>query len=166
MMSEKSRSARKNNSIQNYHSWGKYTHVPDPASDDTRSGWVNPQKPSTKTPLAIIAYCHQYTFLNNLAAEVLTRFEQQVHCKDIDEAIALHREALALQGQSHADCSMSLDNLVASVLTRFKKQRDFTANNSTEGADGNFSIWGCFQRITGISMSSSLIWMRPVFLDS
>jgi hypothetical protein len=39
-----------------------------------------------------------------------------------------------------------------------------TAIGSTEGADQNLSILGCFQRIPNISVSSAPIHMKPILI--
>ncbi|KAG1736959.1 CHAT domain-containing protein [Suillus lakei] len=57
--------------------------------------------------------------LNNLAAELSTRFSHRGNDEDLDQAIALHRDALALRPVGHTDRSSSLNNLVAELSTRF-----------------------------------------------
>ena len=56
--------------------------------------------------------------LGSLAAALVTRFDRTSQLKDLDEAILLYHEALAL---SPDDRSGLLDNLCAALLTRFDK---------------------------------------------
>jgi CHAT domain-containing protein len=57
--------------------------------------------------------------LNNLAAQLSTRFDHRGNAEDLDEAMALHSEALALRPVGHTDRSSSLNNLANQLSTRF-----------------------------------------------
>ncbi|KAG1819875.1 hypothetical protein DFJ58DRAFT_673309, partial [Suillus subalutaceus] len=57
--------------------------------------------------------------LGSLANGLSTRFDHRGNGEDLDEAIALHREALALLPVSHTDRSMSLNNLASQLSTCF-----------------------------------------------
>jgi uncharacterized protein YaiI (UPF0178 family) len=57
--------------------------------------------------------------LNNLAVQLSTRFDHRGNAEDLDEAIALHREALALRQVGHTYRSSSLNNLANRLSTRF-----------------------------------------------
>ncbi|KAJ7731070.1 tetratricopeptide repeat-containing protein [Mycena metata] len=61
----------------------------------------------------------------NSAAQVLqTRFEQQGNTKDIEDAIVLFREAVALSTQSHPNRDSFLHNLGTAVKSRFERRGD------------------------------------------
>ncbi|KAG1878186.1 hypothetical protein F4604DRAFT_1506386, partial [Suillus subluteus] len=47
---------------------------------------------------------------NNLAIQLCSSFEHRGNEEDLDQAIALQREALALRPVGHTDRSKSLDN--------------------------------------------------------
>jgi hypothetical protein len=47
------------------------------------------------------------------------RFKRRGNDEDLDQAIAFHREALALPPVGHPDRSMTLNNLAVSLSTRF-----------------------------------------------
>jgi hypothetical protein len=55
--------------------------------------------------------------LNNLANVVQTKFKQQGDSRDLDEAITLHREALALRAPPHPDRGTSLCALAVCLAT-------------------------------------------------
>ncbi|KAG2150205.1 CHAT domain-containing protein [Suillus bovinus] len=57
--------------------------------------------------------------LNNLALQLSSRFDHRGNGEDLDQAIALNREALALRPVGHADRSMSLNNLATRLSYRF-----------------------------------------------
>jgi tetratricopeptide (TPR) repeat protein len=57
--------------------------------------------------------------LNNLAGVLHTRFGQTGRIEDVDEAIALHREALGLLPAPHPNRSNSLHNLAEVFLTKY-----------------------------------------------
>jgi tetratricopeptide (TPR) repeat protein len=57
--------------------------------------------------------------LNNLAKHVCSRFDHRGNAEDLDQAIALGREALALLPVGHTDRSSSLNNLAVRLSTRF-----------------------------------------------
>ncbi|KAH8105041.1 CHAT domain-containing protein [Phellopilus nigrolimitatus] len=61
------------------------------------------------------------TSFNNLAGAVQTRFEQTGRMEDLEESIALHRDALELRPHEHPDRSSSFNNLANAVQTRFKQ---------------------------------------------
>jgi hypothetical protein len=58
----------------------------------------------------------------NLANRLSTRFDQQGNDEDLNQAIALHREALALRPIGHTHRPMSLNNLALLFSTRFKQR--------------------------------------------
>ncbi|KAG6369248.1 hypothetical protein JVT61DRAFT_15554 [Boletus reticuloceps] len=60
----------------------------------------------------------QSTSLNNLAVDLSIRYEQVRVMEDLDEAIALSREALDLCPEGHPDRSMSLSNLATRLSIR------------------------------------------------
>ncbi|KAF8177989.1 hypothetical protein K438DRAFT_1938944, partial [Mycena galopus ATCC 62051] len=60
--------------------------------------------------------------LENLATALHTRFEWGRNTKDIEEAIELHREALAFRKPPHPDHGRSLNNLAIAVQTRFLQE--------------------------------------------
>ncbi|KAG2739523.1 hypothetical protein P692DRAFT_20707270, partial [Suillus brevipes Sb2] len=53
--------------------------------------------------------------LNNLAAQLSTRFDNRGNAGDLDQAIAFHIEALALCPLGHTHRSSSLNNLAAQL---------------------------------------------------
>ncbi|KAG2738274.1 hypothetical protein P692DRAFT_20882755 [Suillus brevipes Sb2] len=70
------------------------------------------------TTLWVVIFKIMYR-LNNLAAHLSTRFDHQGNSEDLDQAIALHREALALRPVGHTDRSSSLNNLASGLSTHF-----------------------------------------------
>ncbi|KAJ6522394.1 hypothetical protein B0H19DRAFT_1348589 [Mycena capillaripes] len=66
----------------------------------------------------------QERLLNNLADALHTRFKQKGQMKDINEAIELHRRALALRPPPHPKRGISLNNLAIAVKARFNQQGD------------------------------------------
>ncbi|OAX38917.1 hypothetical protein K503DRAFT_653679, partial [Rhizopogon vinicolor AM-OR11-026] len=60
--------------------------------------------------------------LNNLADSLRGRFNQRGILSDLDEAIDLHRAALALRPPGHSNRSQSLNNLAISLRGRFKQR--------------------------------------------
>jgi CHAT domain-containing protein/tetratricopeptide (TPR) repeat protein len=62
--------------------------------------------------------------LGNLAIQLSTRFDHRGDAKDLDQAIALAREALALHPVGHTDRSKSLGNLASLLSTRFHHRGD------------------------------------------
>ncbi|KAF9219160.1 hypothetical protein BS17DRAFT_663966, partial [Gyrodon lividus] len=59
--------------------------------------------------------------MNNLAVALRTRFEQGGDRKDLEKAIQLHRNALALTPPGHPSRAGSLDNIATALKTRFKQ---------------------------------------------
>jgi hypothetical protein len=55
----------------------------------------------------------------NLGVMLDIRFKRRGNDEDLDQAIAFHREALALPPVGHPDRSMTLNNLAVSLSTRF-----------------------------------------------
>ncbi|KAG2114410.1 hypothetical protein DEU56DRAFT_905365 [Suillus clintonianus] len=70
------------------------------------------------------ASCHAFrpTSLFILANVLRARFRHRGNYQDLDEAITLHREALALRSVGHADRSLSLHNLANALSTHFRHQ--------------------------------------------
>ncbi|KAF8145064.1 CHAT domain-containing protein [Mycena galopus ATCC 62051] len=62
--------------------------------------------------------------LDNLGTALQKRFQQHGDTKDLDEAIELHKKALAAHKPPHPNRSRSLHNLAYAVQTRFKQQGD------------------------------------------
>jgi dihydrodipicolinate synthase/N-acetylneuraminate lyase len=58
--------------------------------------------------------------LNNLATHLSTRFDHRGNPEDLDQAIALQREALALHPAGYTYRSWSLNHLAAHLSTRFE----------------------------------------------
>lgn len=59
-------------------------------------------------------------YLNNLASNLLTRFQKSGgQYRDLEDAIILNREALSLRPLSHPHRSSTLDNLAIALQTRF-----------------------------------------------
>ncbi|KAG1837855.1 hypothetical protein DFJ58DRAFT_668661, partial [Suillus subalutaceus] len=57
--------------------------------------------------------------LNNLVNQHSSRFEHRGKDEDLNQAIALQREALALCPVGHTDWSSSLNNLTTQLSSRF-----------------------------------------------
>ncbi|KAG2033857.1 hypothetical protein BDR03DRAFT_871135, partial [Suillus americanus] len=57
--------------------------------------------------------------LDNLACDLVYRFEQWGVPSDLDEAIKLHRDVLLLHPPSHSGRSGSLNNLASGLRNRF-----------------------------------------------
>ncbi|KAN0100614.1 CHAT domain containing protein [Tylopilus felleus] len=64
---------------------------------------------------------HRSQFLNNLAVDLSTQYNQRGAVQDLDEAIVLGREALGLRPEGHPARSSSLNNLVVDLSTRYKQ---------------------------------------------
>ncbi|KAJ6512345.1 CHAT domain-containing protein [Mycena vulgaris] len=79
--------------------------------------------PDRATSLSNLGNSVQVRF-QNLGNSVLARFQQRGVPVDIDEAVQLHREALALRPAPHPDRAASLSNLAISVLERFQHRGD------------------------------------------
>jgi CHAT domain-containing protein len=62
--------------------------------------------------------------LNNLANTLSIRFKHQGDEQDLDEAIALHRQALSLRSVGHPDRVMSFHNLGNVLSTRFEHRHN------------------------------------------
>ncbi|KAG1842271.1 CHAT domain-containing protein [Suillus subalutaceus] len=58
--------------------------------------------------------------LNSLAAQLSSHFEHRGNDRDLDQAIALHREALALRPVGHTNRSQSLNNLAIQLSYHFE----------------------------------------------
>ncbi|KAG1731704.1 hypothetical protein EDB19DRAFT_1322197 [Suillus lakei] len=56
------------------------------------------------------------------------RFKQRGILADLDEAIKLHRTALALRPPDHSDRSTSLDNIAMSLRARFEQRGEQRAS--------------------------------------
>ncbi|KAF8177479.1 CHAT domain-containing protein [Mycena galopus ATCC 62051] len=61
--------------------------------------------------------------LHNLATALKTRFDQRGDSKDLEEAIELHREALALHVPPHPHRGGSLNDLANALETRFEQKK-------------------------------------------
>jgi tetratricopeptide (TPR) repeat protein len=80
--------------------------------------------------------------LSNLASSLRSRFEQRGVLSDLDEAIDLHRAALALSPHDHADRSVSLNNLANSLQGRFQDSNRFSSlNNLANSLGDKFEQW-------------------------
>ncbi|KAG2745480.1 hypothetical protein P692DRAFT_201848294 [Suillus brevipes Sb2] len=83
-----------------------------------------------------VGHTYRSSSLNNLANRLSTRFDHRgsgedlnesrenllCNAEDLDEAIALHREALVLHPVGHTYRSMSLNNLALELSTRFDRR--------------------------------------------
>ncbi|KAG1832888.1 TPR-like protein [Suillus subalutaceus] len=68
----------------------------------------------------LVGHTDRSMSLNNLANQLCSRFSHQGNDEDLDQAIALHREALALRPVGHTDRSMSLNYLANQLSSRFE----------------------------------------------
>jgi CHAT domain-containing protein len=67
-----------------------------------------------------VGHTNRPSSLNNLAAQLSSRFEHRGNDEDLDEAIALHKKALSLRPVGHTDRSSSLNNLGNQLSSRFE----------------------------------------------
>jgi hypothetical protein len=74
--------------------------------------------------------------LNSLASVLWTRFGQTGQIEDIDEAIALHWEALRLRPAPHPNQYMSLNNLANILDTRFSQTGQIKDVDEAPGSTG------------------------------
>ncbi|KAG1744905.1 uncharacterized protein EDB91DRAFT_1080445 [Suillus paluster] len=81
--------------------------------------WTNLERPCRAVSLIILIDQH----LNNLAVSLRDRFKQHGVLSDLDEAIELHRAALALRPPGHPSRSSSLNNLASNLRARFEQRR-------------------------------------------
>ncbi|KAG1747616.1 TPR-like protein [Suillus lakei] len=89
-------------------------------------------------------HAYRGVLLGNLGVMLGTRFERRGNDEDLDRAIALEREALALCPVGHTDRSLSLNNLANRLSTRF----------SHRGNDGDLD--------EGIALHREALALRPV----
>ncbi|KAG1729051.1 hypothetical protein EDD22DRAFT_974044 [Suillus occidentalis] len=64
----------------------------------------------------------RWLFIEHLAVRLSTRFDHRGNVEDLDQAIVLAREALALRPVGHTDRSSSLNNLAVRLSTRFHRR--------------------------------------------
>ncbi|KAG1848303.1 CHAT domain-containing protein [Suillus subalutaceus] len=67
-----------------------------------------------------VGHTDRYKSLNNLATQLSSRFEHRGNDEDLDLALALQREVLALHPVSHTDRSKSLNNLAYGLSSHFE----------------------------------------------
>ncbi|KAG1727707.1 CHAT domain-containing protein [Suillus lakei] len=89
-------------------------------TEATTKTWIAIALQREALALRPVGHTARSSSLNNLAAQLSTRFEHRGNDEDLDQAIVLHREALALHPVGHTDRSKSLNNLANQLSTRFE----------------------------------------------
>jgi hypothetical protein len=101
---------------------------------------------------------HFADVLNNLADHLSTRDNQLGAMDDLDEAIVLDREALALRPQGHPDRSTSLDILARHLCDRF------THSQQLQDKEELFSLYTQLahvpQIVSPIDLSAARAWIH------
>ena len=75
-----------------------------------------------KNPLNSAFLLSDGDLLNNLASALSTRFEQKGQLPDLEESVALYRQALVLLPAAHPDPSASLNKLASALSTQFEQK--------------------------------------------
>ncbi|KAJ7362660.1 hypothetical protein DFH08DRAFT_652614, partial [Mycena albidolilacea] len=71
--------------------------------------------------------------LHEQAVALYDKFEESGDSKSLDEAIELHRQALALRTRPHPYRCMSLNNMAVAIFTGFEHQGDSNDLNEAIG---------------------------------
>ena len=96
--------------------------------------------------------------LNNLAIDLIIRYEQLWGVEDLDEAIVLVREALDLRPQGHPAQSRSLNDLARFLCNRF------TRSNQLQDKEELFTLYTQLvhapQIVSSNDLSAAKAWVR------